>query len=95
MGGPRTPTQHVLAVMAAQPPRPTASEWDQAVADALGWRHRDSVANARRRLGVRPAVEPTLACRWCKATMDRDYALRCCSRLCRACSAEAGREWMR
>lgn len=84
----------IAEIIEQTPPAPTVGAFDAAVAARMGWRNGNSAANARRRLGLRAKVEPDTRCRWCSATMDRDYALRCCSRLCRACSAEAGREWM-
>ena len=76
------------------PPAPTAGAFDAALAAALGWRHPGSAANWRRRHGLAAKVEPDTRCRWCRSEMEREYALRTCSRLCRGCSAEAGREWM-
>jgi hypothetical protein len=77
--------------IAATPPQPTARAFDEAVARCVGMAF-GTVANYRSRHRIAAKVEPDLRCRWCRSLMERDYALRCCSRLCRGCSADAGRE---
>ena len=75
--------------LAATPPQPTARAFDEAVARCVGMAF-GTVANYRSRHRIAAKVEPDLRCRWCRSLMERDYALRCCSRLCRGCSAVAG-----
>jgi hypothetical protein len=76
---------------AATPPQNGARAFDAAAGALCGLKAR-SFEQWRYRHRLPAKVELSTACRWCGGTMTPEWVARVCSRLCRDCCAEAGRE---